>query len=60
LSQLFEIRKIHREGSERVSRGMTIPQKFLEELRLEQGNYVKIYLDEKGSEKKLWIEKLKD
>jgi antitoxin component of MazEF toxin-antitoxin module len=57
LSQQYEVRKIHKEGSERMSRGMTIPHKFLKELALEQGNYIKIYLDEKGS-KKIWIEKL--
>lgn len=58
--QQFEIRKIHKQGHHRISKGMTIPHRFLQELDLVQGNYIKISLDEKGSEKKLWIEKLKE
>jgi antitoxin component of MazEF toxin-antitoxin module len=42
-----------------MSRGMTIPQKFLKELNLEQGNYVKIFLDGGGA-KRIWIEKLEE
>lgn len=59
MSQHYEVRKIHKEGSERISRGMTIPQKFLKELQLDSGSYVKIYMAEKG-EKKIWIEKLQE
>ena len=59
MSELFEVRKIHREGSDRISHGMTIPQKFLRELDLKGGNYVKIFMGKEGS-KKIWIEKLQE
>lgn len=57
--QDFAVRKIHREGAQRVSRGMTIPMKFLKELDIETGSYVKIYMGEKGA-KRIWIEKVEE
>ena len=57
MSRNYEIRKIHLEGEKGISRGITIPHKYLREIDLEQGDYVKIYLGEKGSNM-LWLEKL--
>jgi antitoxin component of MazEF toxin-antitoxin module len=53
----YEVRKIHLEGERGISRGMTIPHKFLKELDMDSGDYVKIYLGQKGTNT-LWIEKL--
>ncbi|MGC2428731.1 MAG: hypothetical protein WA421_16980 [Nitrososphaeraceae archaeon] len=63
MSQAYEIRKIHHEGKNRVSRGIVIPLKFLKELNLNHGDYVKIYLAEKEKQqggKGLWIQKLEE
>ena len=44
---------MHGEGKNRASRGTTIPQKFMEELDIQQGSYIKMYLDKnkEGSKK---------
>ena len=57
MSQSYEIRKLHGQGNQRVSKGLTIPSKFLKELNIDENDYVKIFLGQKG-EKKIWIEKL--
>ena len=61
MSLNYEVRKLHGQGNQRVSKGLTIPSKFLKELNIDENDYVKIFLglDEKG-ERKIWIEKLQE
>jgi antitoxin component of MazEF toxin-antitoxin module len=57
MSEQYEIRKVRKEDQKGVSKGVTIPHKFLEVLDISSGDYVKIRMDGKG-EKRIWIEKV--
>ena len=59
MSQSYELRKLHSQGNQGISKGLTIPQKFLKELDIDENDYVKIFLGAKG-ERKIWIEKLQE
>jgi antitoxin component of MazEF toxin-antitoxin module len=57
MSELYEIRKVRKEDSKGISKGVTIPHKFLAGLDISSGDYVKIRMGNKG-EKGIWIEKV--
>jgi antitoxin component of MazEF toxin-antitoxin module len=45
MSQSYKVVKIHEEGKNRVSRGVTIPKKYIEELQIADGSYIKVRVE---------------
>jgi len=45
MSQNYKIVKVHEEGKNRISRGVTIPKEYIEELKIADGSYLKVMIE---------------
>jgi bifunctional DNA-binding transcriptional regulator/antitoxin component of YhaV-PrlF toxin-antitoxin module len=52
----FEIRRVHFEGKDHISCGVVLPHEYIDQMRIGEGDFVKIY--QNSSNNKIVIEKL--
>jgi hypothetical protein len=51
LSELYELRKVHEHGRNCASLGVVIPHRFLAEMKITKGDYLKFYQEQN----KIWM-----
>lgn len=54
MSELFEVRKVLTQGQDHLSHSVVIPHKFLADMKITKGDYLKIAMEDH----RIWMEKL--
>jgi hypothetical protein len=54
MSETFEVRKVLTQGADHLSHSVVIPHKFLAEMKIMKGDYLKLQMEDN----RIWMEKL--
>lgn len=53
---MFDVKKVHFEGKNEASCSIILPHKYVDQIGIVKGNYMKIHLEQD----KIWMQKIED